>query len=91
MALDFENTLEAENQLNLWYKLENNAPITLADMPDILRLRWIYFRDNWEFVREKYVEAVSSYSDPDGLKSECRRYEWPEQPMPMFKIRSTYL
>lgn len=70
MALDFENVIEAENQLTLWYKLKNNDPLTLADVPEIIRLRWNYFRDNWEFVRENYVQLIDTYADPEQLRAE---------------------
>jgi len=70
MALDFENALNAENNLNLWYKLQNNEPLTLADVPEIIRLRWNYFKDNWEFIREGYVDNIETYADPDHFKLE---------------------
>lgn len=70
MALDFENALEAENQLNLWYKLKNNQQLTLADVPEIIRLRWNYFRDNWEFIKENYINLIETYEDSDHLKNE---------------------
>lgn len=75
MALDFENALDAENQLNLWYKLKNNQLLTLADVPEIIRLRWNYFRDNWEFIRENYVNSISSYADPDHFKLELALFD----------------
>jgi len=70
MALDFENSIEAENQLNLWYKLKNNDTLMLSDVPEIIRLRWAYFRDNWEFIRETYVDAIPEYADPEKLRAE---------------------
>lgn len=75
MAIDFENALEAENQLNLWYKLRNDEALNLADVPEIIRLRWTYFRDNWEFVRDTYVEAVDTYPDPDRFRSEIDAFD----------------
>lgn len=70
MALDFENALDAENSLSLWYKLKNNEALSLADVPEIIRLRWNYFRDNWEFVKESYIDAIEDYSDPDKFRAE---------------------
>lgn len=75
MALDFENALEAENQLNLWYKIKNNQQLTLADVPEIIRLRWNYFRDNWEFIRESYIDLIATYEDPDHLKLEIGSFD----------------
>ncbi len=75
MALDFESTLAAENNLNLWYKIQNNEQLTLADIPEIIRLRYNYFRDNWEFIRENYVDFIGSYPDPDKLKLEIDAFD----------------
>jgi len=75
MALDFENVLDAENNLNLWYKLKNNEPLTLADIPEIIRLRWNYFRDNWEFIQEGYIDLIDDYPDPDHFRNEIELFD----------------
>ncbi len=74
MALDFENSVEGAADLNLWYKLQNGEPIALSDFPEIIRLRYPYFRDNWEFIKPTYIEAVETYSDPDQLKSQIETF-----------------
>ena len=68
MALDFENSLDSVADLNLWYKIRSNEGLTLTDLPEIIRLRWNYFRDNWEFIKQDYTDAIETYSDPDQLK-----------------------
>lgn len=70
MALDFENSISSLADLSLWYKLSASTDLTLSDIPEIIRLRWPYFRDNWEFIKDKYVEAISTYSDSDQLKDQ---------------------
>lgn len=70
MALDFENIILDLNDLDFWFKVDNNDPLTIADVNEILHFRWPYFRDNWEFIKEDYVNAIESYSDPDRLRLE---------------------
>jgi len=70
MSLDFENSIDAISDLNLWFKLRNNESLTLADVPEIIRLRWNYFRDSWEFVKGTYTSAIQAYNDPDKFKNQ---------------------
>lgn len=74
MALDFENSIASMADLNLWYKIRNNEPLTMSDMPEIIRLRWPYFRDNWEFIKEDYIGAIEDYNDPDQLKIHIEQF-----------------
>lgn len=69
MALDFERTIDSMADLSLWYKFNNNEPMALSDIPEIIRLRWPYFRDNWEFIKDGYITSIDTYSEPDQLKS----------------------
>lgn len=68
MALDFENSIADIADLNLWYKLKSGEQITMSDIPEIIRLRWLYFRDNWEFIKNNYIELISTYNDSNQLK-----------------------
>jgi hypothetical protein len=70
MAVDFEKVQKAFTDLNIWFKINNDESITLADMPELIRLRWSYFRDNWNFISQRYASAVSTYRDPDKLANE---------------------
>jgi len=53
--------------LSLWYKTRSGAPVTLAEIPEIIKLRWEYFRDNWEFIVNDLKDKRSSFSHPDLL------------------------
>jgi len=75
MALDFENTIQAQNDLSLWFKLQETAELSIADIPEIFNLRWNYFRDNWEFIRDNYINAIDTYSDPDKFKLEIKQFD----------------
>lgn len=67
MALDFQNSIDSLSDLSLWFKIGERANVNMADIPEIIRLRWDYFRDNWEFIKENYVKLIPTYRDPDQL------------------------
>ena len=69
MALDFENSLQGLADLNLWFKLRTGEDIVLSDVPEIIRLRWPYFRDNWEFIKSGYETLIPTYGDSESLRS----------------------
>ena len=70
MALDFERSIDSIADLNLWYKIKGNEDLALSDIPEIIRLRWAYFRDNWEFIKQGYTDAAPTYGNPDELKAQ---------------------
>lgn len=69
MALDFESSISSLSALDFWYKVTGNQPLFLSDMPEIIRLRWPYFRDNWEYLKQRYIDQISKYSEPNVLKA----------------------
>lgn len=69
MALDFENSLSSLADLGLWYKVKAGESLQLSDVPEIVRLRWEYFRDNWEKIKQNYIDAIPTYDDPALLKA----------------------
>lgn len=68
MALDFESSIASMSDLGLWFKINSNESMTMFDISEIIRLRWPYFRDNWEFIKDNYVQAIPTYNDPNQLK-----------------------
>jgi hypothetical protein len=70
MALDFEGALSGLSRLDLWYKVSANADLYLSDITELIRLRWPYFRDNWEFLKDKYIALIPNYSDPELLQTQ---------------------
>lgn len=56
--------------LKLWFNDKSGAPIMLADIPEIIPLRWIYFRDNWEFLIPTIKAKAENYSSPDLLEEQ---------------------
>jgi hypothetical protein len=74
MALDFEGSLSGLSRLDLWYKVTGNEELYLSDITEIIRLRWPYFRDNWEFLKDKYLGLMKTYSDPKLLQTQINNF-----------------
>jgi hypothetical protein len=64
----------ASSNLELWYKLNNGDELTLADIPNILPLRWNYFKDNWEFIRSDVEQRAELYNEPDFLLDQIKSF-----------------
>jgi len=67
MAL-IDDALASLRDLSFWVKAKRNQTLTLADVSSIIPLRWPFFRDNWESIKQGLIEQIPQYSDPDGLK-----------------------
>lgn len=74
MALDFENSISVLSELDLWYKVTAGEELYLTDIPEIIRFRWAYFKDNWEFIKQEYIDLIGSYSDPQLLKTHIETF-----------------
>ena len=59
-------------ELRIWYTDKSGIPTTLADMQEIIPLRWTYFRDNWEFLLDSLTDKIPTYSFPDLLESQLK-------------------
>jgi hypothetical protein len=75
MAVDFENSVDSLSKLDLWFKVRQNQDLTLSDIPEIIRLRWPYFKDNWSFLKSSYIALIPSYDNPDKLRSEIDAFD----------------
>lgn len=56
--------------VNLWLKTQSGDNLTLADIPTIIPLRWPYFRENWEFIKQGLIDSINRASDPDFFKQQ---------------------
>lgn len=65
MATIDTNTFQSSANLSLWFKVYTGDILTLADMPEIIPLRWNYFRDNWPFLKQLLLNSSSKTYDPD--------------------------
>jgi len=51
--------------VNLWLRSRGGDDLTLADIPSIIPLRWLHFRENWEFMKPDLLNNISQDVDPD--------------------------
>jgi len=56
--------------LKLWYNTQSGAKLMLSDVPQIIPLRWTYFRDNLEFIIPTLQKKISSYVYPDQFSAQ---------------------
>ena len=59
-------------ELRIWFNDQSGIPLTMADMREIIPLRWNYFRDNWEFILNGLKEKIKTYSYPDLLDAQIK-------------------
>jgi hypothetical protein len=69
MALVDTNTFESSSNLNLWLKVYTGGVLYLSDVPEIISLRWTYFRDNWHLLHQRLINNANSAFDPDYLRA----------------------
>ncbi len=74
-ALNLDAGFEAISLITLWYKLRGNEELVLTDVPELIRFRWSYFRDNWEFIKSKYEDQVSTYINSKLLTSHIETFD----------------
>lgn len=60
--------------INLWFKNNSGDELLLSDIPEIIPLRWTYFRDNWEFIKVSVSNKASSYLNPDFLNQQVNDF-----------------
>lgn len=65
MALVDNNTLQASANLGFWFKEYTGEAVTLSDMPEIIPMRWTYFRDNWSTLKPRLLNLAKGTRDPD--------------------------
>jgi hypothetical protein len=64
----------ALSELNLWYKVESGDDLKLVDVPQILPLRWVFFKTNWEFLKPNLIQSISYYENPDFLNQQIKDF-----------------
>lgn len=70
MTTKNETAFRSLGELNLWFGIKTGRPLNLADIPEIIPLRWTYFKDNWEFIYQSLVDKIQGYILPDQLKKQ---------------------
>lgn len=69
MATIDTETFQSSANLSLWLKVYTGDVLNLADVPEIIPLRWVYFRDNWTLISRRVLNIANNTTDPDYLRA----------------------
>lgn len=69
MALIDTTTFESCSNLSLWFKVYTGESLNLSDVPEIIPIRWTYFRDNWQLLRKRLLNNAEKALDPDYFRA----------------------
>lgn len=64
-----DDSFLAISNFRLWVNNQTGTPLLISDVPEIIPLRWTYFRDNWDFIKPDLIAAIPGYVFPDLLKA----------------------
>lgn len=70
MSLILEKAFSSVSDLRLWFNVQSSVQLKLADIPDIIPLRWDYFKENWEFIKPTLQGALNTYRYPGQLEDQ---------------------
>jgi len=60
--------------LTLFFKLDRNEKLSLADLPKVAEGRWEYFRNNWDFVKVDYLKRIQALADSPNKNAAASQY-----------------
>lgn len=70
MSVKLTQAFNSLSEMKIWFRDQAGQNLTLADINDIISLRWTYFRDNWEFIENDLIGKADLYEFPDLLISQ---------------------
>ncbi len=56
----YPSLADVYRDLTLFFKLDQAVEFSLTDFPSIAEGRWSYFKNNWSFIRKKYIDSISA-------------------------------
>lgn len=74
MAATLQDSYRAIADLNLWFKTKTGDVLMLSDVPSILPLRWIYFKNSWEYIKPDLIAKIPQYENPDFLDQQIKDF-----------------
>ncbi len=60
--------------LNTWFKIRSGDTFMLSDMPEIIPLRWTFFKESWEFIKPELMNKIPTYQNPDFLAQQIKDF-----------------
>jgi hypothetical protein len=70
-TIKYQSISDVYRDLILFFKIDGGIPFALSDFPSIAEGRWQYFRDNWDFIKQKYLGIINGLP-PSEVKSKLQ-------------------
>ena len=67
MSAKMEAAFNSITELKIWLKDQQGDNLTLADMSELIPLRWGFFKERWEFIKQSLLAKSKNYYHPDLL------------------------
>jgi len=67
MATKTETAFSSISDLKLWFRNQEGIDLKMSDIPEVIPLRWSFFKDRWEFIRNDVLAKADTYEFPDLL------------------------
>jgi hypothetical protein len=64
----------AISDLKFWFNFKSGNELKLSHVSEIISLRWPFFRDNWEFIRDGIGDKAENYEYPDLLRTQLEEF-----------------
>jgi len=75
-TLKYPSLSDVYRDLTLFFKLDGNLQMSLADFPKIAESRWDFFRNNWDFIKNGYLVRINQL--PDGAGKTAAQFQFGE-------------
>ena len=63
MSIQVESGYVSAAELNLWFKVNDSSDLLLSDVTELIPYRWVYFRDEWLNIKQKYIDLIPGYAN----------------------------
>lgn len=70
MSVKLDQAFASLSELKMWFKNKAGQTLTLADVNELISLRWNYFKENWEFIKVELTKKIDLYEFPDLLSEQ---------------------
>jgi hypothetical protein len=63
------------SDVSFWFKNKSGEPFTLGDVVEIIPLRYQYFLENWNFIKEGIKSSSEEFEFSDSLKTQIKEFD----------------
>lgn len=60
---NYPSLANVTHDLTVYMKLQQNLPLTLADLTKVAQGRWSFFQTNWDFIKRTYLAKINALAD----------------------------